>query len=248
MDIRDRRTQVIGAVVVIVIIVLLAVFLTGSPGGEPPTPTATPGPTATGGPTGTPEPTATYKPTAIPTGEGYAVYFTQPSYEVSGEGVDFYTTINITPIEIFFAAEFGLDWDCTLFELVPGWTQSSGGGQLYNGTSTNPGWTKATSVGVNLAGENPQCTDSTQGHANFLVDWGNYIGLTRDGLGVDVTREGTIVTLRWRTLSGADYKTGTADISWGVSGAGQRKLVGFDAGSYEYTKPITWMNTSVTVE
>ena len=61
MNIKDRRTQVIGAGVIIIIIVLLVVFIPGSPNGGTVTPTptltSTPGPTGTAGPTPTATPT-----------------------------------------------------------------------------------------------------------------------------------------------------------------------------------------------
>ncbi len=171
----------------------------------------------------------------------YEVFFTESSYSVNGSGADFYTTINISPIELFFGAQFVLEWDCTLFGIMPGWTQMNGEGQLYNGSSPNPGWNDAASVGVKLKGDNPQCPDPTQGRANFLIDWGNYVGLTRDGLGVDVTREGTLVTVRWRTYSDSEYRTGVTDISF----APTLKLVGIDDGAYEYTGTVSWAGTSV---
>jgi len=206
-------------------------------------PTATAGATDTAGGTSVPQPTEYPKVTAVPTADGYQVFFTRSGYGVSGEGTDFYTTINITPIELLFAAQFVLEWDCTLFELRTGWTQNSGGGRLYNGTSPNPGWTGATSVGLNPTGDNPQCPDPKQGRANFLVDWSNYQHVP-SGFGVNVSREGTIVTLGWRTYSGADFRAGTTDIGF----APTLKLVGFKTGAYDYTRPVAWMDTSVTVD
>ena len=99
-------------------------------------------------------------------------------------------------------------------------------------------------MGLNPVGDNPQCPDLKQGQVNFLVDWGNYIGLIRDGEGVDVTKEGTLVTLGWRTYSGADFKAGTTDIRFVPT----MKITGFLNGAYDYTKPVAWMDTSVTVK
>ena len=244
MNIKDRRTQMIGAAVVIIIIVLLVVFVPGSGGGgtpiATPTPTETPGPTLTGGPTSTPGPTATY------TGEGCMIFFTEADYQLSGEGEEFYTTINITPVELFFGAQFGLEWDCTLFEMETGWTQSDGGGQLYNGTSPNPGWTRATQVAVNLDGDNSQCPDPTQGLAWFVVDWGNYYGLIERGEGVNMSKEGTLLTVKWHTHSGADFRSGTT----GIGFVQKMKAIGYLDGPWEYDEhgiELLWSNTSVTV-
>lgn len=169
----------------------------------------------------------------------YEVFFTEPSYGVNGSGTDFFTTINISPIELFFGAQFVLEWDCTLFELLTGWTRNNGHGQLYNGST----WVKATGVGLNPTGNNPQCPDPTQGRANFLIDWGNYAGLTMDGLGLTATREGTLVTIRWRTYSDSAYNSGTT----GIDFAPTLKLVGIKDGVYEYTGTVGWTDTLVTI-
>jgi hypothetical protein len=166
--------------------------------------------------------------------------------------------INISaPIELFFAAQFALEWNCSLLELRNGWTQNNGGGRLYNGTSPNPNWTDATAVGINLVGTCPLSNDGpTQGKANFLVDWGNYYGITRDGEGVNVTAppgsppypaEGELLTVRWRTSGAACYgtthNTGATDIRFVPT----CKITGYKDGAYEYTDPVTWTNTSVTI-
>ena len=221
--------------------------------------TTAPGATATGGPTVTPGATSTPGPTSTLGGDGYAIFFTEANYQVSGEVQDFYTTINITPVELFFGAQFGLEWDCTLFEMRTGWTRSHGGGRLYNGTSPNPGWTRATQVAVNLDGDNNQCPDPTQGLARFAVDWGNYWWITHDyqpglRIGVNVTAppagpdEGQIVRIRWRTYgpsSGTTFNQGTTDINF-IPG-NPCKIIGFWNGPYEYTKPVEWTGTKVEV-
>jgi hypothetical protein len=240
MDIKNRKVQLIGVAVVIIIVVLLVVLVPGSDGGTStptPTPTGTPAPTLTGGPTSTPKPTATF------TGEGYNIYFTETDYQVSGEGQEFYTTINITPIERFYGAQFVLVWDCTLFEMDTGWTQSKGVARLYNGTSPNPGWTDGV-VALNPTGDNPQCPDPKQGRVNFVVEWSDYYGIIRDGEGVDVTEDGTLLTARWRTHSGGDFKSGDTDIRF----APEMEICGYLDGGYQYTKPVYWHNTSVAVE
>jgi len=228
MDIRNRKIQAIGLAAVIIVIVLLVVFIPGSDNGGTPTPT----------------PTSTPKPTFSPGGDSYEIYFTETDYQVSGAGQEFYTTINITPVELFYGAQFVLEWDCTLFELDGGWTQSNGHGYLYNGTSPNPTWVKASEVALNPTGDNPQCPDPKQGRVNFMVTWDDYYGIAERGMGVDVNREGTLVTLRWRAHSGADYRTGTTDIRF----TPKMKIVGYLIGAYEYTKPVHWHNTSVTLK
>ena len=223
MDIRNRKVQAIGLAAVIIVIVLLVVFIPGSDNGGTPSPT--------------PKPTA--GPTFVPGGDSYAIYFTETDYQVSGAGQEFYTTINITPIELFFGAQFVLVWDCTLFELDGGWTQNNGHGYLYNGSE----WVKASEVALNPTGNNPQCPDPKQGRVNFLVTWDNYYGIAERGMGVDVSSEGTLVTLRWLAHSGADYRTGATDIGF----VPKMKIVGYLHGAYEYTKPVHWHNTSVTL-
>jgi hypothetical protein len=240
MDIKNRKVQLIGVAVVIIIVVLLVVLVPGSDGGTStptPTPTGTPAPTLTGGPTSTPKPTATF------TGEGYNIYFTETDYQVSGEGQEFYTTINITPIERFYGAQFVLVWDCTLFEMDTGWTQSKGVARLYNGTSPNPGWTDGV-VALNPTGDNPQCPDPKQGQVKLVVLWSGYIGIVRDGEGVNVTEDGTLLTVGWRTHSGGDFRSGDTDIRF----APEMEICGYLDGGYQYTKPVYWHNTSVAVE
>ena len=137
-------------------------------------------------------------------------------------------------------------WDCTLFEMKTGWTQNNGGGKLYNGTSPHPGWTKASYVGLNPTGNNPQCPDPSQGRVNFLVDWGNYYGITRRGKGVNVSKEGTLLTVKWCTHSEADFKTGASSIRF----TQELKAVGYEYGPWEYDEhgiELLWNNTSVTV-
>ena len=225
MDIRNRRVQIIGLAAVIIVIVLLVVFIPGADNGGTPTPSPSP------------------KPTFDPGGDSYEIYFTETEYQVSGEGQEFYTTINISPIELFYGAQFVLEWDCTLFELDGGWTQNNGHGMLYNGTSPNPTWVKASDVALNPTGNNPQCPDPKQGRVNFVVEWSDYYGILRDGEGVDVTEEGTLLTVRWRTHSGADFKTGDTDISF----APAMEICGYLDGAWDYTKPVYWHDTSVAV-
>jgi len=206
----------------------------------------TPQPTSTPQATSTPKGTSTLKPTSTPTGDGYRVFFTESSYSVSGEGTDFYTTINITPIEVFFAGQFILEWDCTLFELNTGWTQNNGKGRAWNGTQ----WIDANDNSCNLIGENPQCSDPKQGRAAFLVAWDNYPD-THDFDGIDISAppkgpaEGVFSVVAWRTLSGADFSTGSTEIRFMPT----TMLVGFEDGDvYYYTRPVMWGNTSVTVK
>ena len=221
--------------------------------------TVAPGATATSGPTVTLGTTSTPGPTSTLAGGGYSIFFAESNYQVNGEVQDFYTSINITPVELFFGAQFGLEWDCTLFEMRDGWTRNNGGGRLYNGTSPNPRWTEATQVSVNLGGDNPSCPDPTQGLAWFVVDWGNYWWVTHDyrpglRIGVNVTAppnalfpdEGQIVRIRWRTYgpsSGTTFKQGTTYISF----VPIMKIIGFRDGPYEYTKPVEWIGTKVEV-
>ena len=214
--------------------------------------TATPGPTSDGGATATPGPTSGGTATPGPTsggtatpgptsgGDNYMVYFTQTDYGVSGEAQDFYTTINITPIELFYGAQFVLEWDCTLFQMRTAWTRKNGHGYLHNGSQ----WIKASSVGLNPTGDNPQCPDPEQGRVNFLVIWDNYWGIAARGTGINVSREGTLVTIGWRTYTGADYREGET----GIRFVPTCKVGGYLRGSYDYTRPVTWTGTTVEVK
>jgi len=194
--------------------------------------TATPGPTSGGGGTATPGPTSG--------GDNYMVYFTETDYGVSGEAQDFYTTINITPIELFYGAQFVLEWNCSLFEMRTAWTRNNGHGYLHNGSE----WVKASSVGLNRNGENPQCPDPRQGRVNFLVIWDNYWGIAARGTGINVSREGTLVTIGWRTYTGADYREGET----GIRFVPTCKVGGYLRGSYDYTRPVQWIDTTVEVK
>ena len=64
--------------------------------------------------------------------EQYDIFFTESNYSVPNDAdgcEDFFTTINIsTPIELFFGAQFVLEWDCTLFYIRDSWTQDTGYG------------------------------------------------------------------------------------------------------------------------
>jgi len=206
--------------------------------------TATPGPTSGGGATATPGPTsgggATATPGSTSGGDNYMVYFTQTDYGVSGEAQDFYTAINITPIELFYGAQFVLEWDCTLFEMREGWTRNNGHGYLHNGSQ----WVKASEVGLNPTGDNPQCPDPKQGLVNFLVVWDDYWGIAARGTGINVSREGTLVTIGWRTYAGADYREGDT----GIRFVPTCKVGGYLRGSYDYTRPVTWTGTTVEVK
>ncbi len=133
-----------------------------------------------------------------------------------------------------------LEWDCTLFELRTTWTRNNGHGYLYNGSE----WIKASSVGLNPTGNNPQCPDPRQGRVNFLVVWDNYWGITARGEGVNVSREGTLVTLGWQTYSGTDYSAGTTDIRF----VPKTMIGGYLNGAYSYPdRPVVWTGTTVTV-
>ena len=180
------------------------------------------------------------------------VLFADPSHQVSGESNEFYTAINIAaPIDLFYAARFDLEWDCTLFQLMKEWTENYGGGRLYNGTSPNPGWTDATAVIISLMGDYITCLDPSQGRASVKVDWSDYHGIARDELGLNVTvppkgpREGTIATIGWRTYQDIDFKAGTTDIRI----MPLRMLIGYKDEPLEYTYPVEmiWQNNSVTV-
>ena len=211
--------------------------------------TATPGPTSGGGATATPGPTsgggATATPGSTSGGDNYMVYFTQTDYGVSGEAQDFYTTINITPIELFYGAQFVLEWNCSLFEIREGWTRKNGHGYLHNGSQ----WIKASSVGLNPTGEQPPAVDTDcpverQGRVNFLVIWDNYWGIAARGTGINVSREGTLVTIGWRTYTGADYREGET----GIRFVPTCKVGGYLRGSYDYTRPVQWIDTTVEVK
>ena len=231
------------------------------------TPTTTSTSTATSTVTATPTPTITMTvppPTPTPTPTLITeVFFEETSYVISNDAdgcEDFYTTINMTaPIELFFAAQWVLEWDCSLFYIRAAATQNNGAGRLYNGTSPNPNWTLSTAVGCNPTGSGcPNTGSGDGGRANFLVDWGNYYHLP-SGFGVNVTAppgsppypaEGELCTITWRTSGpgcwGSAVNNGSTDIRF----APTMKMVGFLFGAYEYDehgRTVNWSNSSIQV-
>jgi hypothetical protein len=172
-----------------------------------------------------------------------------PVYNVSGECVNFNTQINIsTPVEYFFAGQFVLQWNCSLFELRTTWTMTNGKGKAYNGSQ----WFTADDNAVGLTGNNPSCPDQNQGRANFLCAWDSYPD-THGLSGINISAppsgpaEGILSIQRWRTYGSAcvgTYRTGTTEIGF----VPELEIVGFKDGDvYYYTDPVTWTNTSVTV-
>ena len=68
--------------------------------------------------------------------------------------------------------------------------------------------------------------------------------IIHDGEGLTITKEGTLLTAKWRTHSGADFEAGATDIRFVPT----MKICGYMDGAYDYTEPVYWHNTSVTVE
>jgi hypothetical protein len=189
------------------------------------------------------------------------VFFEETSYTIPNDGdgcENFFITVNMsTPIELFFAAQFALEYDATLFFIRGAHTQNNGAGKLYNGSDANPNWTLATAVGCNPTGTDyPNIGDGLGGRANFLVDWGNYYHVPF-GFGVNVTAppsgppEGEIVTVSCRTAGSGCWGSATNNGTTYINFSPTVKLVGFLSGAYEYDehgRTVTFINgTTVQV-
>lgn len=165
---------------------------------------------------------------------------------MSGELTNFDLMINISSgaeIPYFYAAQWVLEWNCSLFEIRNVWIAGNAVGRLWNGSE----WIESDYTGCSLTGSNPQCPVSTQGKSNFLVEWTNHYQLIQNGEGVTVPAgvEGTMLNaVRFRTYSGGDFKTGTTDITFVPT----LKTTGYLFGAYDYDQDnVTWTGTSVTV-
>jgi hypothetical protein len=212
-------------------------------------------------------PTAT--PTATSTGEGWPdidIFFTNTSRTITGPCVQFWTWINIsTPVELFFAGQFLLEWDCNLLELRTTPTQNLGHGRAWNGSE----WFDSDDNALNLLGTDTHCPEqgtypspNGQGRSAFLVAWDSYPDTHScgpwSGCGINISahpntslEEAYWSGLRWRTSGPACYgttaNTGTTDITFRPT----LMIVGYADGDYDYyddhPRTITWYNTSVTV-
>jgi hypothetical protein len=159
-------------------------------------------------------------------------------------------------VDYFFAGQFVLVWDCNLFELRTVGTQNNGKGNAYNGSV----WHLANQNAVGLTGTDATCPNqgtfpvpNAQGRANFLAAWDTYPD-THNNNGINISAppsgpaEAVLSMQLWRTTGAACYgtaaNTGTTDIGFVPT----LKIVGFkDGKEMEYTDPVAWTNTSVTV-
>jgi hypothetical protein len=192
------------------------------------------------------------------------IFFVNSSYNISDDGcVQFWTWINISaPLELFFAGQFQLEWDCNLLELRTTPTQNLGKGRIWNGSA----WFTSNDNALNLIGHDSKCPEqgtypapNAQGRAAFLVAWDNYPDTHScwkySGCGINISPhpntslpEAKWSGIRWRTTGPACYgttaNTGITDILFRPT----MMIVGYADGEYLYDdREVSWYNTSVLV-